>query len=78
VKVKDTFLNLGSFTLRNGDQIRFWEDKWLENQSFVTQYPTLYQIVRQKSATVATVFGTIPLNFSFCRALVWRVLFMSS
>jgi hypothetical protein len=36
----------------------------------MTQYLTLYHIVRQKSATVATVFGTIPLNVSFCRALV--------
>jgi hypothetical protein len=70
MKVKDTFLYIGSFTLRNGEQNRFWEDKWLGNQSFMTQYLTLYHIVRQKSATVATVFGTIPLNVSFCRALV--------
>jgi len=27
MKVKDTFLNLGSFLLKDGKQIRFWEDK---------------------------------------------------
>jgi hypothetical protein len=70
MKVKNTFLNLGTFILKNGEQIRFWEDKWLGHQSFMTQYPSLYQIVRQKSATVATVFGRVPLNVSFRRALV--------
>ena len=42
MKVKDTFLNLGSFLLHNGEQIRFWEDSWLGGQSFMVQYPTLY------------------------------------
>ena len=70
MKVKDTFLNLGTFVLKNGEQIRFWEDKWLGNQPFMLQYPTLYQIVRQKSATVATVLDRAPLNVSFRRALV--------
>jgi len=31
MKVKDKFLNLGSFQLNNGENIRFWEDKWLGN-----------------------------------------------
>jgi hypothetical protein len=35
----------------------------------MNQYPTLYQIVRQKSATIATVLGSVPLNVSFRRAL---------
>ena len=46
MKVKDTFLNLGMFILKNGEQIRFSQDIWLGNQSFMTQYPSLYQIVR--------------------------------
>lgn len=40
------------------------------NHSFMSQYPSLYQIVRQRSSTVATVFGSVPLSVSFCRALV--------
>jgi len=27
MKVMDTFLNLGTFFINNGEQIRFWEDK---------------------------------------------------
>jgi hypothetical protein len=34
------------------------------------QYPSLYQIVRHKSATVAKVFSSVPLNVAFRRALV--------
>jgi hypothetical protein len=36
----------------------------------MSQCLSLYQIVRHKSATVATVLGSIPLNVSFHRALV--------
>src|ERR1041384_7193740 len=70
MKVKDTFLNLGSFILKNGTQIRFWEDRWMGNQPFMVQYPSLYNIVRKKSATVASVFERIPLNIAFRRSLV--------
>jgi hypothetical protein len=70
MKVKDTFLNLGSFILKNGTQIRFWEDRWLGLQPLMTQYPSLYNIARKKSATVASVFKTVPLNVYFQRALV--------
>jgi hypothetical protein len=65
MKVKDTFLNLGTFILKNGTRIRFWDDRWLGNQPLMTQYPSLYNIVRKKSATVASVFETVPLNVSF-------------
>jgi hypothetical protein len=36
----------------------------------MAQYPTLYHIVGQKNAMVATAFSTVPLNVSFRRALV--------
>jgi hypothetical protein len=70
IKVKDIVLNLGKFILKNGEHIRFWEDKWLGYQPSMSQYPTLYQIVRHKSATMATVLDSMPLNVSFRRALV--------
>jgi hypothetical protein len=69
IKAKANFLIQGSFRLNNGKQIRFWEDKWLGNYSFQEQYPSLYNIVRRKSATVESVLSTIPLNVSFRRFL---------
>jgi hypothetical protein len=70
MKAKELFLRCGVFTLKNGEQIRFWEDKWLGNQPLMFQYPSLYQIVQHKSATVAKVFSSVPLNVAFRRALV--------
>jgi hypothetical protein len=37
---------------------------------FEDQYPNLYNIVREKSAIVASVFNSRPLNISFRRNLV--------
>ena len=68
--VKDIFLSLGKFKLDNGTQIRFWEDKWLGSQALKIQYPTLFNIVWKKQATVADVLNSTPLNVSFRRALV--------
>jgi hypothetical protein len=65
MNAKQSFFRYGSFQLNNGKQIRFWEDKWLGNSNFQHQYPSLYNIVRKKSDTVANVLGTIPLNVSF-------------
>jgi hypothetical protein len=70
MRVKGLFLSLGVFTLKNGEQIRFWEDKWLGNQSLMFQYPSLFQIVRHKSATIANVFISVLLNVSFRMSLV--------
>jgi hypothetical protein len=69
MKVKETFLNHEPFHLNNDKQIRFWEDRWLGNLSFQYQYPTLYNLVRRKSATVESVLSAVPLNVSFRRFL---------
>ena len=63
MKVKDTFLGLGSFILKEGKQIRFWEDVWIGNQPFKVQYPSLYNLVCKKSDTVANVFETTIKHF---------------
>lgn len=34
------------------------------------KYPSLYDIVRKKSASIATEFNRVPLNISFQRSLV--------
>ena len=70
MKVKTEFLRLGSFTLHNGSQIRFWEDVWLGQTKFSQLYSSLYNIVYRKHPTVAEVLGSVPLHISFRRALV--------
>ena len=62
MKVKQTFLNYGSFQLNDGNQRGFWDDKWLGNRTLREQYPALFNIVRKKHATVASVFDRVPLN----------------
>ena len=68
--VKDQFLNLVRFNLRDGSQIRFWEDTWLGNQPLSYRFTNLFNIVRKKHVIAAEVFSTIPLNVSFRRALI--------
>jgi hypothetical protein len=50
---KKDFFRHGSFSIRDGKQIRFWEDKWLGNATLREQYPALYSIVRYKGDTLA-------------------------
>jgi hypothetical protein len=52
MNAKDQFLDFGNFRLQNGAQVRFWEDKWQSDNTLKEQYPSLYNIVRNKSATV--------------------------
>jgi hypothetical protein len=70
MKVKEVFLNLGRFQVSNGQNVRFWEDKWLGNYSLKEVYRTLFAITRKKHISVASVFSTVPLNISFRRSLV--------
>ena len=64
MKVKNDFLKFGSFTIKDGPQIRFWEDVWLENKSLREQYPHLYNITRKKQDTVADILSTPIPNIS--------------
>ena len=66
---KSDFLNCGTFKLQNGEQIRFWEDKWLGSTSLKNHYPALYNLVIRKHDTVSKVMSSTPLNVSFRRAL---------
>jgi hypothetical protein len=70
MKVKSDFLRFGTFTIKNGTQIRFWEDQWLGTTPLREQYPCLYHIVRHKQATVAEIFGCSTLSFSWRRDLI--------
>jgi hypothetical protein len=70
MRVKEEFLVRGSFILGDGASIKFWEDTWLGDRPLVSQYPSLYNIVRHKDQTVAHSFASVPINIEFRRSLV--------
>jgi hypothetical protein len=70
MKIKDIVLSCGSFMIRDGTQIRFWEDTWVGNDPFKRQFPTIFNIVHDPHATVASVMSDEHYNISFRRALV--------
>jgi hypothetical protein len=57
--MKKFFFRHGSFSIRDGSEVRFWEDKWLGNASLREHYPALYAIVRHKGYTLAHVLGSM-------------------
>jgi hypothetical protein len=61
---KKIFFHLGSFIIKDGSEIRFWKDRWLDNYSSWT-YHALYYIVRHKNDTVAKVLETSLPNITF-------------
>ena len=66
---KKHFFRFGVFNIKDGTEIRFWEDIWLGNTTLREQYPALYNIVRHKGDTIATVMQCSPPNVSFRRDL---------
>ena len=54
---KKYFLPYGSFSIKDGSEIRFWEDRWLGTATLQEQYPALYNVVlgHHKSDTIAQV-----------------------
>ena len=77
---EETFLPIWIFSIKDGSEIRFWEGKWLGNATLREQYPALYNIVRHKGDTIATVLESSPPNVTFRRDLIgsglasWNVL----
>jgi hypothetical protein len=67
---KKFFFRYGTFSIKDGSQIRVWEDSWLGNSPLREQYPVLYSIVRRKSDTIALVMATSPLDVTFRRDLI--------
>jgi hypothetical protein len=50
---RSIFFGHGKFSIKDGSEVRFWEDKWLGTTSLREQYPALYAIVRHKGDTIA-------------------------
>jgi hypothetical protein len=67
---KKYFFPHGCFSIRDGSEIRFWEDKWLGNTTLREQYPALYNIVCYKEDTLAKVMGSNPPQVTFRRDLI--------
>jgi hypothetical protein len=65
MKVKDAFLVLGSFKVKDVSLTRFWGDIWLGDKPLKDRFLALFNIVRRKQDSVAKVLGSIPLNISF-------------
>jgi hypothetical protein len=70
VNIKDTFLGLGSFKVKDGSQTRFWVDTWLGDKPLKDRFPALFNIVRRKQDSLEKVLSSIPLNISFRQNLV--------
>ena len=64
---KNSFLRFESFLIKDGSEIRFWEDTWLGNTPLKDQYPAFYTIAHGKSDTITVVLSTSPPNVSFRR-----------
>ena len=62
--------------IKDGSQVRFWEDSWLGNSLLCDQYPQLYNIVRKKQDMVADVLSTHIPNLSWRRDLIGNKLVM--
>ena len=69
MRVKLVFFHRMKFIVGNGTTMRFWEDTWLGGTPLALQYPSLYIIVQQRDAYIATVFQSTPLNIHFRRTL---------
>jgi hypothetical protein len=61
--IKKFFFSMGSFSIKDGSEIRFWEDRWLGNATLREQYMALYSIVRYKGDIIAKVYEDF---FSCC------------
>ena len=70
INVKENFLQCVSFNMKDGSQIRFWEDTWYGTSPFSEQYPNLYRVAYNPHDSVANVLANDTCNLSFWRALV--------
>jgi hypothetical protein len=70
MNVKDSFMKLGHFNVKDGSQSRFWVDTWLGNKPLKDKFSVLFNIVRRKQDSIATVMSSSLLNIYFRRNLV--------
>jgi hypothetical protein len=66
---KKHFFGHGKFLIKDGSEVRFWEDKWLGTTTLREQYLALYDIVCYKGDTIAHVLESNPPNVAVRRNL---------
>lgn len=59
------FFRFGSFSIKDGSEIRSLEHKWLGNTTLWEKYLALYNIVRHKCDTISIVLEKYPPNVTF-------------
>jgi hypothetical protein len=66
---KKHFFGHGKFSIKNGSEVRFWEDKWLGATTLREQYAALYAIVHHMGDIIAHISESNPPNVTFWRNL---------
>jgi hypothetical protein len=69
-ETKKYFFPFGSFLIKDGLEIRFWEDRWLDNTTLREQYSSLYGIVCSKSDNITKLLESSPPYLTFKKYLV--------
>jgi hypothetical protein len=59
--IKDEVLSKGSFEIKDGTNVRFWDDTWVGDKPLKAQYTNLYNIARDPHAIVSKIKATSPL-----------------
>jgi hypothetical protein len=73
-KVKREFLRFGSFIVKDGSRVCFWEEFWLGGSSLKDQYPSLYNIARPRSIELF-ISEPFPMEQLFApKLIVWNEL----
>ena len=67
---KKHFFRFGVFNIKDGTEIRFWEDKWLGNTTLRDHYSALYNIVWHNRDVIDMVMQSSPCNVTFKRDLI--------
>ena len=58
MNIKDIFMQLGHFAVKDGSKTRFWVDTWLGNKPLKARFSGLFNIARRKQNTIATVMSS--------------------
>jgi hypothetical protein len=65
----EDFMRCGSFKIRDGAETRFWEDTWVGSSTLKEKFPSIDNIA-DYHVTIETIMNQVPINVSFCRALI--------
>lgn len=55
--------------VNNGQKIRFWEDVWVGEIPLKLEFPTLYQLCRDKNCLISNYWGGDGWKLVFTRPL---------